>query len=105
MELSVAAVQMCSTDDLGANLSRARSLAAEGASRGANLVILPECFAFLGRKEGDKMAFAEVLDPARPGPILAALTEIATTHKLWVIGGGLPERVPGDQARAYNTAA
>jgi len=105
MELVAAAVQMCSSDDLGANLTRARQLAAQGADRGANLVILPECFAFLGRKEGDKMAVAEVLDDARPGPILSALAEIATGHRAWVIGGGLPERVPGDERRAYNTAA
>lgn len=105
MELACAAVQMCSTDDLVANLGRARSLAADAAAGGAKLVILPECFAFLGRREGDKMAVAEALDDARPGPILGCLAEIATRHGVWVIGGGLPERVPGDDRRAYNTAA
>jgi deaminated glutathione amidase len=105
MQTVAAAVQMCSSDDLGANLARTRELAAEAAARGAHLVVLPECFAFLGRREGDKLAVAETLDPARPGPILEALIEVATGHRVWVIGGGLPERVPGDERRAYNTAA
>src|SRR5688500_15705926 len=105
MQTVAAAVQMCSTDDLDANLARALALAAEGAAKGANLLVLPECFAFLGRKECDKMAVAEVLDAARPGRILSTLSEIASRHSAWVIGGGLPERVPGDERRAYNTAA
>ncbi len=104
MTLHAAAIQLCSGDDLGANLQRCRELGAEAASRGANLFILPECFAFLGRKEGDKMAVAEVLDDGAPGPILGTLIELATTHRAWVVGGGLPERVAGDDRRAYNTA-
>jgi predicted amidohydrolase len=104
MQTVAGAVQMCSSDDLQTNLRRARELAAEAAGKGANLIVLPECFAFLGRKEGDKMAVAEALDEARPGPILATLQEIATKHGAFVVGGGLPERVPGDEKRAYNTA-
>jgi predicted amidohydrolase len=104
MQTVAGAVQMCSNDDLETNLRRARELAAEAAGKGANLIVLPECFAFLGRKEGDKMAVAETLDEARPGPILATLQEIATRHNAFVVGGGLPERVPGDEKRAYNTA-
>jgi len=105
MQTVAGAVQMCSSDDLTVNLARTRELAAEAAGKGANLIVLPECFAFLGRKEGDKMEVAEVLDDSRPGPILATLQEIATRHGAWVIGGGLPERVSGDERRAYNTAA
>jgi deaminated glutathione amidase len=105
MDLLAAAVQMCSSDDLTVNLATCRRLAADAAARGANLIVLPENFAFLGRREGDKMGVVEVLDPARPGPILTALQEIAAAHRAWVIGGGLPERVPGDDRRAYNTAA
>ena len=105
MELHAAALQLCSTDDRAANLARCHGLAAVAADRGANLMVLPECFAFLGRREGDKMAVVEELDAARPGPILEALIAMATRHRAWVIGGGLPERVPGDAQRAYNTAA
>ncbi len=102
--LMIGAVQLCSTDELVANLASCRRLAAEAADRGARVIVLPECFAFLGRREGDKLAVAEVLDPAAPGPILECLQAIATRHRALVIGGGLPEIVPGDPARAFNTA-
>ncbi len=105
MDLVAAAVQLCSTDDLAANLATVQALGADAAARGANLIVLPECFAFLGRKEGDKMAVAEALDDAHPGRILSTLLDLATRHRVWVIGGGLPERVDGDERRAYNTAA
>jgi predicted amidohydrolase len=104
-QLTTAAVQMTATADLAANLAVCRARVAEAAAAGARLVVLPECFAFLGRAEGDKLAVAEVLDPAKPGPILATLTELATRHGVWLIGGGLPETVPGDARRTYNTAA
>ena len=52
--VSIAAVQMRSTDDLAANLATCRALAARAADAGAQIIVLPECFAFLGRREGDK---------------------------------------------------
>jgi predicted amidohydrolase len=102
--VSIAAVQLCSTDDLHANLATCRRLGDQAGAAGATLIVLPECFAFLGRREGDKMAHAEALDPARPGPILACLLDLAERHRAVVIGGGMPEIVPGDPRRAYNTA-
>src|SRR5262245_25035731 len=104
-QLTTAAVQMCSTDDLDRNLAVCRERVGEAVAGGARLVILPECFAFLGRKEGDKLGIAEVLDVAKPGKILGTLIDLATRHGIWLIGGGLPERVPGDDRRTYNTAA
>ncbi len=100
----VAAVQLCSTDDVAANLATCRRLGDEAGSAGARVIVLPECFAFLGKKEGDKMPYAEVLDAARPGPILETVLGIAERNHAVVIGGGLPETVPGDTQRAYNTA-
>lgn len=102
-QLRVAAVQLCSTDDLAANLARCRELTALAAADGAQLVVLPECFSFLGRREGDKLGIAEALDGA-PGPVLGTLRELATRHGVWMLGGGTPERVPGDARRTYNTA-
>lgn len=93
---------MRSTQDLSANLARCRELTAQAASEGAHLVVLPECFSFLGRSEGDKLAIAEAIDGA--GPIMGALRELATKHGVWIVGGGTPEKVPGDARRAYNTA-
>jgi predicted amidohydrolase len=101
-ELRVGAVQMRSTDDLAANLATCRSLTARAAAEGARLVVLPECFSFLGRGEGDKLRIAESTDG--DGPIMSTLRELATAHGLWIVGGGTPERIPADPARTYNTA-
>jgi predicted amidohydrolase len=102
--LTVGAVQMCSRDDLQQNLATVTALTGEAAGRGAQLVVLPECFAFLGRTERDKMAVAEVLDEKRPGRILDTLQGLATRHGVHIVGGGLPEIVPDDDRRTYNTA-
>src|SRR5256885_8651897 len=101
-QLRVAAIQLCSTDDLRANLATSRELSATAAGAGAQLVVLPECFCFLGRGERDKLAIAENLDGT--GPVMTALREVATKHGIWIVGGGLPELVPGDERRTYNTA-
>jgi predicted amidohydrolase len=100
-QLNVAAVQMRSVGDLAANLELCRRLVGEAAAGGAKLVILPECFAFLGAREGEKMVAAEVLDGS--GPVLQTLGELCRQHGVWIIGGGTPETVPGDPKRAFNT--
>jgi predicted amidohydrolase len=102
-QLRVGAVQMRSTDDLGKNLEVCRGLTADAAAQGAQLVVLPECFSFLGRREGDKMTIAEAIEPGT-GPVMTMLRELATKHGIWIVGGGTPEAVPGDSKRAYNTA-
>lgn len=107
----VAALQMCAGSDLAANLALCRRHAAEAADAGAALLVLPENFAFLGATERDRLAVAEPLDPAAPGPILTALADMAARHRLWIAGGGMPEAIPaearaGDPALAdktYNT--
>lgn len=105
-QLRVAAVQLCSSNDLAANLARCRELTAQAAADGARLVVLPECFSFLGRSEGEKLGAAETFEASggSPGPVLAALRELAARHGVWLVGGGTPERVPGDPRRSYNTA-
>src|SRR5215510_3425603 len=103
-QLPTAAVQVCASDDLARNLANCRDRIAEAKDQGARLVILPECFPFLGRREADKLAIAETLDVAAPGPILGMLVEAATRHGVWIVGGGMPERVPGDEKRTYNTS-
>jgi deaminated glutathione amidase len=101
-QLRVGAVQLCSTHDLSANLARCAELTAQAAAEGAQLVVLPECFSFLGRHEGDKLAIAEALDGN--GPVMTTLRELATRHGIWILGGGTPELVRGDNKRTYNTA-
>lgn len=105
-----AVAQLCSTDDLDANLDTCKRLAQLAADRGSSLLLLPECFAFLGRHERDKFAIAERLVNERPGKILSVIKEIATKHKTWVIGGGIAEIRAEDEGNpepktAYNSCA
>jgi predicted amidohydrolase len=97
-----AVVQLNSQDSVPANLERVRHWIGEAAAGGAQLVVLPENFAFFG-EEAHKRELAERLDGAFPGPMLAALAESATRHGVWVIGGGMPEK-SDDIARPYNTS-
>jgi predicted amidohydrolase len=96
--MRVAAVQMCSTDDLAANLAAASRLVEEAARGGASLVALPENFAFL-RREGAPIPCAQPLD----GEIVETLRKLARAHGLWLLGGSFPESVPGE-ARVHNTS-
>jgi deaminated glutathione amidase len=93
-----AAVQMTSTADVERNLDTAERLVGEAAARGAQLVGLPENFAFL-RSEGDPSPEPQPLD----GAWVRRMRELARRHHLTLLLGSLPERAAGD-TRAYNTS-
>lgn len=95
----VAALQMVSTPDVTRNLAEARRLIAEAAGEGAQLVLLPEYFCFMGHRDTDKLALAE---PYRDGPIQQFLADAARRHGIWVIGGTLPLKAP-EPDRVLNT--
>ncbi|HHX4054432.1 MAG: carbon-nitrogen hydrolase family protein [Burkholderia contaminans] len=95
----VAALQMVSTPDVARNLAEARRLIAEAAGEGAQLVLLPEYFCFMGHRDTDKLALAE---PYQDGPIQHFLAEAARRHGIWVIGGTLPLKAP-EPDRVLNT--
>lgn len=97
-----ACVQLTSQGDVARNLEACARGIAHAARRGAELVVLPENFAFVGMDEKDKMPHAETLDPAYAGPILEALFEAAVKSGVWVIGGGMPERSP-DAGKVWNS--
>jgi deaminated glutathione amidase len=107
--LRVAAVQLTSTEDVTQNLVTACRLVRDAAGRGAQLVGLPENFAYLGSDRDHRVAIAEPLDPGRDGsistprPILAAMIALARDVGVHVLLGGFPERghAPG---RIRNTA-
>lgn len=102
-----AAVQLGSQADVSANLSAAGREVERARQSGAEVVLLPEGFAFLGA-EVDKCQVAETLPaPGRGGPlgpIAGALADWSERFGLTVIGGGMPERSDNPE-RPYNTSA
>jgi deaminated glutathione amidase len=125
------AIQLSSQADLGLNLARAEELVRAAVSRGAQAVLLPENFAFMGEEE-DKRNIAEHLEPNEGGtrasrptgggaanpaveasastpsagltPIGDWLGRVARENRVWLVAGGLPER-SADPARPFNTCA
>ncbi len=91
----VAAVQMVSGDDVAANLAEAAPLVDEAAAAGAELVLLPENFGFMGRRPADKLAIRE---HDGSGPQQDFLAGCARRHRIFVIGGSIPID-GGDPAR------
>ncbi|MCC7006672.1 MAG: carbon-nitrogen hydrolase family protein [Ottowia sp.] len=86
--LPVAAIQMVSTSHLEHNLSRAKTLIAQAAQAGAQLILLPEYFCLMGKTEHDKVAIQET--QGEPGPIQTMLADCAKAHRIWLIGGTIP---------------
>lgn len=92
-----AALQMTSKPDLATNLAEAEELIELAVRRGAELVALPENFAFMGTEE----------DKQKQGQEIALQSEkflktIAQRFQVTILGGGFP--VPVDATKSYNTA-
>src|SRR5256886_2508340 len=103
--MKVAAIQMTSGPDVAANLEQARALLEDAAGRGARLAALPENFSFMGLKDADKRAVAEVDGSGAAQDFLAAS---ARRLHLWIVGGTIPLRSGADGRVAaaslvYNT--
>ena len=109
-----AAIQMTSKPDLDQNLLEAEELIELAVRQGAELISLPENFAFLGKEE-DKIAQAQNIAVKTD----KFLKKMAQRFQVTILGGGFPVPVatPGNDsdtntpvpvannpAKAYNTA-
>jgi predicted amidohydrolase len=99
--LLVAAAQLSSQSDVAENLATAARVVTDARARGAELVLLPENFAFMG-DEQVRASNAEVLGD-RAAPIQTALSRMAREARVHLVAGGMPER-SGDPRRPYNAA-
>lgn len=104
--LKLALVQLAAGADKTANLSHARSKVLEATSKGANLVVLPECF---NSPYGCKYfpSYAETLLPSPPteaqSPSFHALSSMAKEAKTYLVGGSIPEYWE-ETKKYYNTS-
>ena len=83
----VGAVQMATGPNVNANLFEAERLIKEAAQNGAGLVVLPENFAFMGKRGEDQLPLRE--DTAG-GPLQAFLSRVAKQNGVWLVGGTIP---------------
>ncbi len=83
----VAAIQMASGPNIGANLIEAERLIGLAAESGADLVVLPENFAIMGLDEEDKVKCCE---EDGKGPIQEFISRQAAVHGIWIVGGTVP---------------
>ncbi|MBX3185488.1 MAG: carbon-nitrogen hydrolase family protein [Labilithrix sp.] len=97
-----AVIQLSSQDDVPQNLARVRDLVLEAGRAGAELVALPENFAFMG-EEAQKRSIAEPVESDAEGPIMTALRLAARDARVWLVAGGMPER-SDDPDRPFNTS-
>lgn len=99
--MKVAALQMVSAVDRDRNLADARALIAQAAQAGVELVVLPEYFCLIGRRDTDKL---DIREPLGQGPIQDMLSRAAREEGLWIVGGTLPLAIDGRDDRVLNTS-
>ncbi|MBB1127417.1 carbon-nitrogen hydrolase family protein [Thiospirillum jenense] len=92
----VAAIQMASCPNVNANLIEAERLICAAVEAGANLVVLPENFAFMGKLSGDQSNVAEI---EHDGPLQLFLSRLAVRYGIWLVGGTIPIRIESDSKR------
>jgi len=92
-----AALQMTSRPDLQENLMEAEELIELAVHRGAELVALPENFAFMGKEEDKQAQGGDIALQSEK-----FLKTVAQRFQVTILGGGFP--VPVDATKSYNTA-
>ncbi|KAL3700116.1 hypothetical protein R1sor_018138 [Riccia sorocarpa] len=99
--VKVAVGQMTACSSIQANFETCAGLVKEAVAAGVKLLSLPECFSFIGSKDGESLSIAEPLD----GPIMTRYQNLARQDResgLWLSLGGFQEKAP-DPGHLYNT--
>ncbi len=92
-----AAVQMKSGPDKPANLANASALVTDAAARGAQLVALPEVFAWRGPHDRERLQAEPI-----PGPTADAMAALARRLGIHLVAGSILEAAD-DGGLPYNT--
>ncbi len=96
--LRVALCQLPVTDDTEKNHQTATSFIENAVEKGAELVVLPEIW----NSPYATAAFPEYAQEIEKGPSRLLLQNLAKKHKLWLVGGSIPERTA--DGKIYNTS-
>lgn len=91
---------MTSTPDKRANLAQAYELLMQALDRGSELIAFPENFSLF---TDDRREFLDGAETLR-GQTVETLQEWAAEYDVWILGGSIPLKVPGDQKRVTNTS-
>jgi nitrilase len=98
--MKIALIQMNSGADKAANIAAARDLIERAvAEEKPDWVCLPEVFDFMGGSKAEKQAVAEELPG---GPAWTMMRDLARKHSIFIHGGSILEKVPGED-RVGNT--
>lgn len=87
MSKKISCIQMASGINLQGNLHEAERLIEKAVEDQAELVVLPEDFAFMGKKPTEKLEYREKLGE---GPVQNFLSKMASKHNIWIVGGSIP---------------
>jgi len=82
-----AAIQMASGPNVSANLLKAEQLVAEAVEQKAGLIVLPENFACMWKKESHLLKLRE---SDGDGPLQEYLGQLAKRYGIWLVGGTIP---------------
>lgn len=100
VSFQLAAIQMVSSTSVDDNLYFAQEQIAKAAAQGAKLILLPEYFALMGRRDTDKV---DIRETPGDGPVQAFLSEAAKRHGVWIVGGTVPLACQSD-GKVRNTS-
>lgn len=93
----VAVVQWVTSTQVKQNLKALEPMFVDAAEQGADLLVLPENFACMGRHETDKIAISE---REGEGEIQQWVSRMAKRFGLWIVAGTLPLQGTDNRVRA-----
>ncbi|MFA5959448.1 MAG: carbon-nitrogen hydrolase family protein [Tatlockia sp.] len=93
----IAAVQLISSSSVKDNLHQVEHYFLKAKEEAVDLLVLPENFAFMGKRETDKLQCAERFGE---GEIQDKIRSLAKRYGVWVIAGTLPVQGAHNKVRA-----
>jgi nitrilase len=91
---------MASGPQIKANLMEATRLIREAATKGAQMIVLPESFALMAMQESENIDLAE---EQGKGPIQDCIRQCAIDNKVWIVAGSIPMKA--DDSEKVNAAS